>query len=137
MKYLLDTCVLSEYIKKQPTQQVIAWLDAQDEANLFISSISMGEINKGIVKLQKRQAERAEKLGIWLNTLEQRFSTRILSLDNQVMRVWGEMYARAEQRGQPLPLMDSLLMATAAHYALIIVTRNVDDFAGYPHVFNP
>ena len=137
MSYLLDTCVLSEYIKKQPAPQVISWLDAQDEDGLFISTISIGEIFKGITKLQTTDPPRAIKLNTWLETLEARFEYRTLVLDNTIMRVWGELYGTAEQQGRSLPLMDSLIMASAAHYDLSIVTRNSSDFSGYSKTFNP
>ena len=62
MSWLLDTCVLSEYIKKAPAPKVIGWLDEQDEASLYISVISLGEIEKGIIKLRAGDPTRAQKL---------------------------------------------------------------------------
>ncbi len=137
MSYLLDTCVLSEYIKQQPTPQVITWLDEQDEERLFISAISIGEINKGIVKLRDADPARADKLKTWLDTLEQRFDARILTLDATAMRVWGELYGNREKAGSSLPLMDSLIMACASCHELTIVTRNIADFPDFPQLFNP
>ena len=60
MSWLLDTCALSEYAKKSPTQKVITWLDEQDEASLFISVISLGEIEKGILKLRSTDLRRSQ-----------------------------------------------------------------------------
>ena len=137
MSWLLDTCALSEYAKKAPAPEVITWLDEQDEASLFISVISLGEIEKGILKLLKTDPRRSQKLTAWLGKLEQRFAGRILPLDAAALHVWAQIAAHAELAGQPVPVMDSLLMATAQCHGLTVVTRNVQDFALYPQVFNP
>ncbi len=137
MSWLLDTCALSEYAKKTPAQKVIAWLDEQDEASLFISVITLGEIEKGILKLRKADPRRGQKLTAWLGKVEQRFAGRILPLDAATLHVWAQIAAHTELGGQPTPVMDSLLMATAQCHGLTVVTRNVQDFAPYPNIFNP
>ena len=137
MSWLLDTCTLSEYAKKAPAQKVIAWLDEQDEASLFISVITLGEIEKGILKLRKADPRRSQKLTAWLGKVEQRFAGRILPLDAATLHVWAQIAAHTELAGQPTPVMDSLLMATAQCHGLTVVTRNVQDFAPYPQIFNP
>ena len=137
MSWLLDTCALSEYAKKAPAPEVIAWLDEQDEASLFISVITLGEIEKGILKLRKADPRRSQKLTAWLGKVEQRFAGRILPLDAAALHVYAQIAAHAELAGQPLPVMDGLLMATAQCHGLTMVTRNVQDFAPYPQVFNP
>ena len=137
MSWLLDTCVLSEYARKAPAQQVIAWLDEQDEASLFISVITLGEIEKGILKLRKADLRRSQKLTNWLGKVEQRFAGRILPLDAAALHVWAQIAAHSELAGQPMPVMDGLLMATAQCHGLTVVTRNVQDFELYPQVFNP
>lgn len=137
MSWLLDTCALSEYAKKAPAAEVIAWLDDQDEASLFISVISLGEIEKGILELRASDRRRSQKLTAWLGKVEQRFAGRILPLDAAALHVWAQIAAGSDLAGQPLPLMDALLMATAQCHGLTVVTRNVQDFAAYPQVFNP
>ena len=137
MSWLLDTCALSEYTKKTPAPKVIAWLDEQDEASLFISVISLGEIEKGILKLRATDPRRNQKLTAWLGKLEQRFAGRILPLDAAALYVWAQIAAYTELAGQPVPVMDALLMATAQCHGLNIVTRNVQDFAPCPQIFNP
>ena len=137
MSWLLDTCALSEYAKKAPAPQVIAWLDEQDESSLFISVITLGEIEKGILKLRASDPRRSQKLTAWLGKVEQRFAGRILPLDSSAFHVWSQIAAHTELAGQPLPVMDALLMATAQCRGLTIVTRNVQDFAPYPQIFNP
>jgi len=137
MSWLLDTCALSEYAKKTPAPEVIAWLDEQDEDSLFLSVITLGEIEKGILKLRTSDLHRSQKLTAWLGKVEQRFSGRILPLDAAALHIWAQIAAHAELIGQPLPVMDGLLMATAQCHGLTVVTRNVQDFAHYPQVFNP
>ena len=137
MSWLLDTCALSEYAKKAPAPKVIAWLDDQDEASLFISVITVGEIEKGILKLRATDKRRSQKLTAWLGKVEQRFAGRILPLDTAALHVWAQLAACAELAGQPLPVMDGLMIATAQCHGLTVVTRNVQDFARYPQVLNP
>ncbi len=137
MSWLLDTCALSEYVWKAPAPEVIRWLDEQDESSLFISVISLGEIEKGILKLRASDPRRSQKLTAWLGKVEQRFAGRILPLDAAALHAWAQISARAELSGQPLPVMDGLIMATAQCHGLTVVTRNVQDFTLYPQVFNP
>ncbi len=137
MSWLLDTCALSEYAKKIPAPQVIAWLDEQDEASLYLSVITIGEIEKGILKLRAADPRRSQKLTAWLGKVEQRFAGRILPLDAAALHVCAQITAHTELTGQPLPVMDALLMATAQCHGLTVVTRNAQDFALYPQVFNP
>ncbi len=137
MSWLLDTCVLSEYARKAPASHVIAWLDEQEEESLFISVISLGEIEKGILKLAATDPRRSQKFTSWLAKVEQRFAGRILLLDGAAFHVWARIAASAELAGQPLPVMDALLMAIAECHGLTIVTRNEKDFAPSSQVFNP
>ena len=128
MSWLLDTCALSEYAKKAPAPEVITWLDEQDETSLYISVISLGEIEKGILKLRASDRRRSQKLTAWLGKVEQRFAGRILPLDAAALHVWAQIAACSEQAGQPLPVMDGLLMATAQCHGLTVVTRNVPHY---------
>ena len=127
MAYLLDTFVLSEFKKKQPEQKVIDWLDAQIEETLFLSTVTIGEIQKGISRLpaSKRQAD----LELWFEELIYRYDERVLSLDTYVMRRWGQLTGALETQGHVLPLLDSLIAATCLTHNLTLVTRNEPDFA--------
>ncbi len=126
MNFLLDTNVISEPKQKQPHAQVLAWLDAQDESKLFLSVLTIGEIKKGITRLDssKKKAE----LEKWLEKLRTRFSRRILALSERTFLVWGKMYGEFEKKGIVRPAFDSLLEATALEHDLIFVTRNVKNF---------
>lgn len=126
MRYLLDTNVFAEYSKLNPQQKVIDWIDSQSPESLYISAVTIGEIEKGIVRMppSKRKAG-LEKL---LERLILRFDIRILVLDTATFRLWGKLVGRLENKGRTLPVLDSLLAATALEHDLTIVTRNDADF---------
>lgn len=127
MSYLLDTCVISELISRQPDASIVRWIDDAEETSLHLSVITVGEINRGIQRLP--DSARKQQLRLWLNgPLLTRFASRILPLDAATMITWGEVLADLESRGRSLPAMDSLILATARHHSLTVVTRNVKDF---------
>ena len=135
MKYLVDTNVISEMSKPAPSEAVISWLKSVSETDLFMSVISIGEIVFGIHKLSDKT--RSKKLTTWLdNVIYDGFEGRILEINIDVMRVWGELYASLPRS---LPIQDTLIAATAIANNLAIATRNVKDFkdiAGLS-IFNP
>lgn len=126
MKYLLDTNVISELVKKEPHPGVLHWIDVRDETTLFLSVITFGELQKGISKLGDKT--RAERLQAWVDQdLAKRFERRILPIDLNVVLTWGRIQGISEKNGTKLPVMDSLIAATAIAHNLIVVTRNVQD----------
>jgi toxin FitB len=128
MKYLLDTNVVSELVAKQPNQKVLDWLDSLEPDTIYISVITLGEIRKGIEKTPSSQ--RKAELTMWLtNDLLMRFDGKIAEITTDVILQWGELVARLEQQGQPLPALDSLIAAIALEGNFYIVTRNENDFA--------
>jgi len=127
MSYLLDTCVISELVARQPRESVSAWVAQLDPDKTYLSVVTLGEIQKGIEKLPACQ--RKEDLRAWLkDDLLVRFRGRLLPLDTEVMLDWGAMISKLETEGTPMPLIDSLVAATALHHDLVIVTRNEKDF---------
>lgn len=129
MKYLLDTCVISELVARQPNPHVVAWVDSVEETRLYLSVIAIGEIRRGIAKLP--DSVRKEQLNRWLEEdLLVRFAGRIVPIDVGVMLTWGDLVARLERRGRVLPAIDSLVAAVALHGGFALVTRNVRDFEG-------
>lgn len=127
MSYLLDACILSEFTHRQPEERVIHWLDSIDEEKLFLSVITIGEIQHGIERLP--ESRRKNELTAWLNDeLLERFSGRTIELDVATLLLWGTLTARVETSGQPMSVMDSLIAASALHNDLILVTRNTTDF---------
>ncbi len=126
MNYLLDTCVISELVKPAPNPRVIAWMNNVPSGRLFLCSLTIGEIRKGLIKLP--ESKRKEQLTDWLNTLLENYQDRIHSIDTTVAENWGALQGKAENNGIPMPTIDGLIAATAYTYNLILVTRNVDDF---------
>jgi predicted nucleic acid-binding protein len=127
VKFLLDTCAVSELISKSPNAGVIAWLNGQDPDRLFLSAITIGEIQRGISRLP--DSDRARQLQEWLNDeLLISFDRRIIPLDTHVLQSWGILTAGLEKLGVKLPVADSLIAATAIALNCTIVARNVRDF---------
>src|SRR5437867_5741572 len=124
--YLLDTNVISEFSKKKADERVRKWVDAQNEATLYLSVLTFGEIRKGITLLP--QAEKRAELEKWLDTeLRARFKDRLLPITDGIAVIWGSMAAKAQMEGIALGAIDGLLGATAANHELTVVTRNVPD----------
>ncbi|MCF8051261.1 MAG: type II toxin-antitoxin system VapC family toxin [Desulfobacterales bacterium] len=127
MNYLLDTCVISELVKRTPDLQVVKWVRNQDEENLFLSVVTVGEIQKGISKLPDAEKKK-KQLQKWLNTeLHERFKGRILGITIETAYVWGRVLGNGEKKGIILPAIDSLIAAQGIFHKMIIVTRNVAD----------
>jgi len=126
MKYLLDTCVISELIRRQPDKNVISWMQNQNENSLYLSVLTFGEIEKGIEKAP--DVIRKKRLKLWLEEdLKKRFEGRIIPIDLNVSIKWGEIQGASELLGKPLPTIDGLITASAIVYNCIVVTRNISD----------
>ena len=137
MRYLLDTCLLSELVKPRPDPSVIAWVSQQNESQLFLSVLTLGELRKGVERL--KDGRKRVRLAQWLEgELKPRFAGRLLAVDEDVAEQWGIVSAQASARGLALPVMDGLISATALVHGLAVVTRNVSDIqASGAQVFNP
>lgn len=137
MNYLLDTCVISELVKTKPNQAVVDWVIRQDASRCFISSITLGEIQKGISKLPA--SAKKDELQAWLDhDVRQNFDGKIIAIGANEALQWGEVQATAERQGTPLPLVDSLIAAAAIFHHLTLVTRNTRDMeASGVALFNP
>lgn len=126
MRYLLDTCVISELIKQQPDQKVVQWISDIDETSLFISVLTIGELHKGIEKLP--ESRKKSILHKWVSyDLEKRFKNRIIDFDIKTAATWGKIQAKSELLGRTLPAIDGLIAATGIFNGLVVVTRNIKD----------
>jgi toxin FitB len=127
MAYLLDTVAVCEATSARPNPAVLAFLDSLDPDETFLSVMTIGEIRHGIGRLPA--SARRRKLEAWVERdLLSRFSGRILSIDVNVINLWGRLMAEVEAKGRPLPMADSLIAATARAWDLELVTRNQADF---------
>lgn len=126
--FLLDTNCISEAVSPRPETRVLAWLDGTDEGLLYLSALTLGEIRKGIAGLAP--GRRRSQLESWLEReLPARFAGRVLPVDTAVADRWGLLMADAKRAGRLLGSIDALLAATALHFDLTLVTRNVSDFS--------
>jgi predicted nucleic acid-binding protein len=135
--FLLDTNCISELVRPQPDSRVLEWMEAADEAMLYLSVLTLGEIRKGLAGLP--QGKRRTRLESWLEMdLQGRFAGRILPIDAAIADRWGLLAAESKRRGKPLPVIEGLLAATALHHNLTVVSRNASDFMNTPvPVLNP
>jgi toxin FitB len=129
MTFLLDTNVVSEWIRPQPNANLAAWLDEVDEDRLHVSVATFAEIRHGIEPMAR--GRRREALMRWLeDDLTDRFADRILAIDRAVAEWWGVIMARAGAAGNAMATMDGFLAATAAAHDLTLVTRDAAGFRG-------
>jgi predicted nucleic acid-binding protein len=121
--FLLDTVIVSELRKKRPNPGMVRWVSKQQDDQLHLSVVTLGEIERGIEKRRKADAEFAATLAAWLESLIRLYADRILPVTPSVARRWGCLSAQLGHEGA-----DLLIAATALTYGLTVVTRNVSDF---------
>ena len=126
MRILLDTCVLSELIRPKGNPAVRKAVESLNEDEIFVSVLSIGEITKGIALLKEGRKRRS--LEAWRQDLERDCADRLLPVDLETSRIWGEMTAAAQRAGRPVAATDGLIAATALRHGLGIMTRNTGDF---------
>jgi predicted nucleic acid-binding protein len=134
VSYLIDTNIISEVRKGERCDpHVSAWYASIADEQLFLSTLVLGEIRKGVELVRPRDADKAAALERWLRQIEAAFDGRVLGIDNAVSDQWGRMSAI-----RSIPVIDGLLAATAATNGLTLVTRKDRDIAGLgAMVLNP
>jgi predicted nucleic acid-binding protein len=137
VNFLLDTNVVSEWMKPRPDPGVIEWLATADEDRLFLSVATLAELRYGVERLPA--GRKSAQLREWLETeLTGRFEGRVVVIDEAVAGAWGKLLAKADWAGRPMGAMDGFLAATAAVHQMTLVTRNEVDFtAAGIKTFNP
>jgi predicted nucleic acid-binding protein len=134
MGFLVDTDVLSESCKVRPTPGVLRWLEEHDH-EVHLSTVSIGEIVKGIGLLPA--GRRRKQVEAWFARIERWAGSRCLAPTSEVMHVWGRLCARQEAAGRRLPVLDSLIGATALAHGLVVATRHRADYSSEVPVINP
>lgn len=126
MRVLLDTCVLSELRRPNIQPNVFCTIQNLENKNMYVSVLSIGELLKGITMLAESKKKR--DLHHWVITLEQEYQDRILPIDIETCRIWGEITAAAQKKGKIVPMGDGLIASSAIRHGLHVMTRNVHDF---------
>ena len=121
-RYLLDTNVVSELRKARPHAGVVAWLSAQEEEQLFLSAVTIGELQAGIERTRGQDPSKASEIEFWVDRVAA--SYQILPMDTLCFREWGRIMGRKPDR----LLEDAMIAATARVHHLIVATRNEGDF---------
>jgi len=126
VNFLIDTNVVSEWVKPRPDPGVVDWLTHTDEDRIYLSVASLAELRYGVERLPK--GRRRVRLDTWLSDeLPSRFENRIISVDENVAEVWGFLVASRAGLGRPIGAMDAFIAATANFHAMTLVSRNEAD----------
>ena len=131
--YQLDTPIVSEFLKRRPAREIIDWVDSRSEHSLFVSRLTIAELLKGLRKLESKAQSpearrRAERIEDWIQVIVDRFEGRILPVDSDVLATWAKVCGISEATGVTLPVIDSLMAASALVSNLSLVTTNERDF---------
>jgi predicted nucleic acid-binding protein len=137
VKYLLDTNILSAFSRPQPSPSLLSWLGQQTDTSLFISSMTLAEIQRGIFQLPEGSKKGA--LVDWFHSSTGPavlFERRILPFEEKAATIWADLMAQAHRSGRPRDAIDTIIAATALANNCVVVTANSKDFAGI-EVLNP
>ncbi|MGA1856335.1 type II toxin-antitoxin system VapC family toxin [Azospirillum sp. 11R-A] len=137
MRFLLDTNIISNIVKPTPSASLMAWMAEQNDEDLYISTLTVAEIRRGI--LQMPAGKRRDRLDAWFSGLEgpqSLFAGRILPFDESAALVWARLMAEGSAAGRPRSALDTVIAAVAEANGCITVTDNERDFAGI-QILNP
>lgn len=136
-RYLLDTNIVSNIVKPQPSEPLLRWMAAQDDESLYIASLTVAEIRRGI--LQMPAGRRKDDLAAWFAGPEgpqTLFAGRVLPFDEDAALIWGRLMAEGQTAGRSRSGLDTIVAAIAKANRCTVVTDNERDFAGVP-ILNP
>lgn len=129
-RYLLDTNIISNIVKPQPSKSLLDWMAAQQDENLFIASLTIAEIRRGI--LEKPRGKKRDALETWFSGPEgpqALFAGRILAFDDKAGLIWARLMADGKIAGRPRSALDMIIAAVAGANDCVVVTDNERDFA--------
>ncbi|PDT43788.1 VapC toxin family PIN domain ribonuclease [Sinorhizobium fredii] len=136
-RYLLDTNIISNVVKPQPSDSLLTWMSTQRDEDLFIASLTIAEIRRGI--LEKPQGKKRDALDKWFSGPEgpqALFAGRILSFDDKAGLIWAQLMAVGKAAGKPRSGLDMIIAAVAGANDCVVVTDNEKDFVGV-EIVNP
>jgi predicted nucleic acid-binding protein len=137
MRYLLDTNIISNITKPAPSESLMAWMAEQTDQDLFIASLTVAEIRRGV--LEKPAGKRRDQLESWFAGPEgpqTLFAGRVLPFDEPAALAWARLMADGKAKGRPRSALDTIIAAVAEANGCVIVTANERDFVGM-EVLNP
>ena len=137
MRYLLDANIISDIAKPAPSESLLEWLSEQNDDDLFIASLTLAEIRRGV--LEKPAGKRRDELEAWFSGPEgpqALFAGRVLPFDENAGLIWARLMASGKARGRPRSALDTIIAAVAEAHGCIVVTGNEKDFADIA-VINP
>lgn len=137
MRYLLDTNILSNVTKPAPSEALLAWMSSQADTDLFIASLTVAEIRRGV--LEKPAGKKRDQLKAWFSGPEgpqALFAGRILSFDEKASWVWARLMADGKAKGRPRSGLDAIIASVAEANECVVVTDNEKDFEGI-EIVNP
>jgi predicted nucleic acid-binding protein len=137
MRYLLDTDILSNVTKPAPSEALLAWMSEQNDEDLFIASLTVAEIRRGV--LEKPAGRRRDQLEAWFSGPEgpqALFAGRVLPFDENAGLIWARLMADGKTQGRPRSALDTIIAAVAEAHGCTVVTDNEKDFADID-VINP
>lgn len=136
MSYLVDTCVISELTKSRPDAGVVEWFGGCPEDQIFISSLTLGELNYGIALLQN--GKKKNDLIAWYNRFAESFKESTIPVTDSIAVRWGTERAGLRRTGKQLAVIDGLIACSAVEHNLVLVTRNTKDYQAVKvRLFNP
>ncbi len=137
MRYLLDTNIISDLIKPTPSASLVAWMAEQADEDLFIASLTVAEIRRGV--LEKPPGKRRNALEAWFAGAEgpqALFFGRVLPFDTPAALIWARLMAEGKTKGRPRSALDTIIAAVGEANGCVVVTGNERDFEGI-EIFNP
>ena len=130
MAFLLDTNIVSETVRPKPEPKVLAWVEQRNPTELFLASMTIGELMRGACKI--KEEPRRTTYERWIeNDLSDQFEGRILAFDDKAARTWGRLMGDGDRKGLTPAAADAQIAAIAIDHGLVLVTRNVKDFQNF------